>query len=222
MANSTGAPYDDFGEELERAFDPSLSLLHRRVPKAQLVTYNPRKHISQLQITHPRTGAIELDRFTVVLSTDGACRGNGTASARAAWGVYFGPGSRFNAGGLLDPSLPQTSVRAEIEALAQALRIIRRHLSDDLEMQEIRIRTDSEFLVKAMSEWMAGWRASGGRNARGQPVKHYAVLKALHDQLDEMTYGDDGGRDFRFWYVPREENREADALANRALDDAFM
>jgi len=35
-----------------------------------------------------------------------------------------------------------------------------------------------------------------------------------------MEYSDDGGREVQFWHIPRELNREADALANRAFDDA--
>lgn len=34
----------------------------------------------------------------------------------------------------------------------------------------------------------------------------------------DMTYGNNGGMQIQFWQVPREENKEADALANKALD----
>ncbi|KAI0836607.1 ribonuclease H-like protein [Hypoxylon sp. FL0890] len=217
-SNSTGSPYDEYGAEIERQFDPICSSLHRYVPRSQLVVYNPMKKVSQLQCKHPRTGKIELDEFTVVVSIDGACRGNGTPSARAAWGVYFGEHSPYNACGVLEPTLPQTSTRAEIEALSQLLRIIREEFTGDFTMQEFRIRTDSDFLMRAMSEWMDDWIASGGRGAQGRPVAHYKVLKELHDRIDDMTYGDDGGMDFKFWHVPREQNQEADALANQALN----
>jgi hypothetical protein len=30
---------------------------------------------------------------------------------------------------------------------------------------------------------------------------------------------EDGGREVQFWQVPRQVNREADALADRALDE---
>ncbi|OTA54797.1 ribonuclease H-like protein [Hypoxylon sp. EC38] len=201
-------------KEIIRRFDPLCSTLHGRVPEGELVVYNPLKKISQLQLKNPRTGEIELDKLTVVVSIDGACRGNGTPSARAAWGVYFGP---YNASGVLESTLPQTSTRAEIEALSQALHIIRRDLAEDLTMQQFRIRTDSDFLVKAVSEWIEGWIARERRNARGRPIEHYQVLKNIHERIDDMTYGDDGGMDFKFWHVPRERNQEADALANQAL-----
>ncbi|KAI2467427.1 ribonuclease H-like domain-containing protein [Annulohypoxylon bovei var. microspora] len=218
MGNSMGASYDEWGEEIERQFDPTFSSLYRTVPASQLVVYNPLKKVSQLQYKHPRTGNVEIDRMTVVISIDGACRGNGTPSARAAWGVYFGPESPHNASGLLDSTLPQTSTRAEIEALSQALHIIPVAIEGDYSLQQFRIRTDSDFLVRAMSEWIEGWIESGGRRARGRPVAHYPVLKEIHERLDEMTYGDEGGLGFKFWHVPRAQNQEADALANHALD----
>lgn len=213
-----GSAHDEWGEEIQRRFDPRCSTMHHRVPESQLVVFNPAKQVSQLQIKHPRTGDIELDKMTVVVSIDGACRGNGTPNARAAWGVYFGAQSPHNASGVLEAALPQTSTRAEIEALSQALRIIREAISGDYSMTQYRIRTDSDFLVRAMSEWIEGWIEDDGRNAQGRPVAHYRVLKDIHERLDDMTYGDDGGMDFKFWHVPREQNREADALANQALN----
>ncbi|KAI1370588.1 ribonuclease H-like protein [Hypoxylon crocopeplum] len=203
---------------MERRSDPQCSTMHHRVPESQLIVYNPAKKVSQLQMKHPRTGAIEPDRLTVVVSIDGACRGNGTPSARAAWGVYFGAQSPHDASGVLALTLPQTSTRAEIEALSQVLRIIRENLSSDHSMQEYRIRTDSDFLVRAMSEWIEGWIAKDRRNSQGRQVTHYSALKEIHERLADMTYGDDGGMDFKFWYVPRENNQEADALANQALN----
>lgn len=210
--------FNEYGEEIDRLFDVRCSPMHRNVPKGDLVVYTPSKNVRQLQVKHPRTGAIELDKLTAVISIDGACRGNGTPSARAAWGVYFGPGSPYNANGLLDPGAPQTSTRAEIEALSQAARIIREEIAPTFSVLEFYIMSDSSFLVSAMSEWIGGWIESDGRGSNGRPVAHYEILREIHELLDEMTYGDDGGMHFKFWLVPREDNRNADALANRAFD----
>ncbi|KAI1635823.1 ribonuclease H-like domain-containing protein [Biscogniauxia mediterranea] len=231
----TGAPpLDEFSDdEIKRRFDPRASARHCDVPESELVVYNAQKQVSQLQVRNPRTLAVEPDPRTVVLAIDGACRGNGTPAARGAWGVHFGPGSPLNARGLLDPALPQTNSRAEIEALAQAVRIVRERLCrgrgrgrDDPDMRHFRIRSDSGYLVQAMSEWIGDWNEARGRNSRGRPVAHYGALKEIHDQLDEMSScgGGDGGegRDFKFWYVPRDQNREADALANQSLDAASV
>jgi hypothetical protein len=47
-----------------------------------------------------------IDPSSLVVYIDGACRGNGTASARASYGVFFGPGSPHNAKGTLSDSIP--------------------------------------------------------------------------------------------------------------------
>ncbi|KAK3945758.1 ribonuclease H-like domain-containing protein [Diplogelasinospora grovesii] len=213
-----GTPVDECGEEIERLFDPRLSTEHRRVPESQLIVYNTMKQVSQLQWLDPRATGPVPDDFTLVIRIDGACRGNGTPGARAAWAVYLGPGSRYNAFDLLRPALPQTSSRAEIEALVQALRIVRDITKDDFRLQQVRILSDSEYLVNAMGRWIPEWIEAGGRRANGKPVAHYQVLKEIHEKLDDMTYGDDGGLDFKFWHISREKNREADALANQALN----
>lgn len=157
IGNGTGCPVNDVGEDVERLFVPAYSPMHRRVPEAELVTYCPEKQISKLQILHPRTQAIEVDKFSLVVSIDGACRDNGTPAARASWAVFFGQCSRFNSSGRLSPSCPQTSSRAEIEALARALDAIKDVCRGDMTLQEIRIRSDSEYVCQAMSIWVEGW-----------------------------------------------------------------
>lgn len=219
LLSGTGAPVNDVGEDIERLFVLDYSPMHRNVPEAQLITYSAEKQVSQLQILHPRTQAIEFDKMSLVVSIDGACRDNGTPTARASWGVFFGPGSRFNSSGRLSPSCPQTSSRAEIEALSQAIDAIRGITHGDMTLQEIKIRSDSEYLCQAMSMWVGGWVEDDGLRPNGQPVAHFEKLKEIHEAIDEMTYGDGGGLQFQFWHVPRGENHEADALANSALDE---
>jgi ribonuclease HI len=156
---------------------------------------------------------------SLVVFIDGACRGNGTPSARASYGVYFGPDSPHNTYGMLPKSLPQTSTRAEIEALSQALDIICQITDEDLLLSEIKIVADSSFLVNAMGRWMEGWIQEDGIGSKGRRVAHFDILRQLHDKLDHMEYSDDGGRQVKFWHLPRELNGEADALAIKAFDD---
>lgn len=122
-----------------------------------------------------------------------------------------------NASGLLDPALPQTSTRAEIEALSQALRIIKRSFSRNFLLQHFYIITDSSYLVQTFSELVQNWANNGRKNSKGKKVAHLEIVKDISERLDDMTFGDDGGLTFKFWRIPREENGEADALANEAL-----
>ncbi|ROW07415.1 hypothetical protein VMCG_03838 [Cytospora schulzeri] len=216
--SGTGCPVDAIGQRIERLFILDYSSMHHRVPKPQLITYTVAKQVRQLQLLHPRTNAIELDKMTVVVSIDGACRNNGKSKARASWGVYFGPGSRYNSSGLLSPELPQTNSRAEIEALSRAIDTIREVSYQDMALQDIKIRCDSGYLCQAMSRWMEEWIENNGVRSNGRAVAHFDKLREIYGKIDDMTYGDEGGLHLQFWNVPREENREADELANSALD----
>jgi ribonuclease HI len=69
-----------------------------------------------------------------------------------------------------------------------------------LGLTEIELRMDSELIVKQL----------GGQYRVRQPA-----LQALKRRLDDVIRG---FRRFRVRHVPREENGEADRLANEALD----
>lgn len=155
----------------------------------------------------------------MVVSIDGACRGNTTPTARASYGVYFGPGSSHNTYGLLENTLPQTSTRAEIESLLQALNIICKITDEDFWLTRIKIATDSSFLANAMGKWAEERTDDGDLGSDGTKIAYFDILKQLHDKLDYMEYGDDGGREVQFWHVSPEQNANANALANQAFDE---
>ncbi|TKW55779.1 Ribonuclease H1 [Colletotrichum tanaceti] len=211
--------YDDDDGLGSRLFDHRASDPHRLVPRSELVVYDPRKQVFGLQMYSWQRKGIVPDPGSLVVYIDGACRDTGTPAARGSWAVYFGPGSPYNRRGLLAPDLPQTGARAEIEALARALDalddVARRHPAGAL--LRVKIATGSEYLANAMSLWIGDWIENEGADARGRPVAHFAALRALHERLDDMTYGRDGGLDLMFWPIPREENGEANRLANQAF-----
>ncbi|RYC57706.1 hypothetical protein CHU98_g8503 [Xylaria longipes] len=222
--SASGSNYvvDEYGEVVPRLFDAELSPMHRRVPQPQLVVYDSEQQISKLQLYHSRLNQLEHDSGTLVIHIDGACRNNGTLAARASWGVYVGPGSRYNTKGLLSSELiSQSSSRAEIEALAGSLDVARSITADDFSLNDVKIASDSQYLVKALSMWISGWIEAGGVRSNGQPVAHFDRLREIHEMLDEMEFGDNGGVSVQLWHVDREMNREADALANQALDQAL-
>jgi len=214
-------PYNKYGEKIRRRFDPSEDPCYSSVPRSELVFYNPDKNISQLRMKIVSKPNPIPDDMTLVVHIDGACRSNGRPTARASYGVYFGPNSPYNWKGLLDESLPQTSTRAEIEALVQALPMIVVITHFDRRLTRVKIATDSSFLVKAISQWIERWIKNGGVGSNGRQVAHFQVLRYLHKQLDRIGNGINGvGREIQLWHVPRNMNREADALANKALDEA--
>lgn len=130
-----------------------------------------------------------------VIYTDGGARGNpGPAGAGAV--IYDGD--------LIFAQLKKylgeaTNNVAEYEALILALEEAKkRKLSDNA----VEVRMDSELIVKQM---------------KGEYKVKDKNLKVLHAKVRDAL------RDFSsvsFVHVPREENKEADALVNEAIDEA--
>ncbi|KAL8660085.1 MAG: hypothetical protein Q9226_000077 [Calogaya cf. arnoldii] len=75
------------------------------------------------------------------------------------------------------------------------------------------ITSDSEYVVKGMTEWLPAWKNNKLRNSRNlKPANLDLFLQLDAAQANEELKGVKIG----FWYVPREFNRMADALAKQA------
>jgi ribonuclease HI len=165
----------------------------------------------------------------IIVAVDGACRNNGRPFARAGAGVYFHRANwRWNKAVVLEDEY-NTSQRAELFACSLALRLVKtlrggnpvgRHrlrvcAGPSRRLRRVVIKADSEYLVKAMTDWINKWRTNGYENCRGLPVTNADMFKHLDHTINELNAMD---VQVEFWHVRREENREADCLANAALD----
>ncbi len=77
--------------------------------------------------------------------------------------------------------------------------------------------SDSEYLVRGMTEWMAGWIARGwrrGGKAKGQPVKNEDLWKALNEMCGQLDVTFSHVRA----HVGHPENEECDRLAVAAIE----
>ena len=159
-----------------------------------------------------------MEKRSLVVSIDGASRGNNNLdpNSRASYGVYFGRASPYNKHGRLDRHLAQTSSRAEIEGAIQAIEVIAKLDLSRERTTRVVIKTDSDYLHKSMTEWIWTWMTTGGRGSKGGEVKHWEYLHALHQRIMEVECAK--RIRIQFWWVPREYNSGADALANLALD----
>ncbi|KAJ4121825.1 hypothetical protein NW765_004650 [Fusarium oxysporum] len=120
---------------------------HENVLKDVLVAYSRRMGVSHIRYF---AGPYQLqkDGSSVIIQIDGACRGNGTRSARGGWGAFFGPQSVYNSWGLVPPNAPQTSTYAELYALIGALDTVRNILP--LALKRVFIVSDSSYLVRTL------------------------------------------------------------------------
>lgn len=130
----------------------------------------------------------------IVIATDGACRDNGRQDAVAGCGVFFGVDSIHNMALQLDETRPN-SQRAELRAAIYALNKLRNmfangNLDDRGPIDEVIIKSDSEYVVKSMTTWIIKWRDNGYMNAKGLPLVNQDLIKQLDsfcDRLDDLN-----------------------------------
>ena len=140
--------------------------------------------------------------MTIVAAADGSALGN---PGPAGWAWYVDD-DRWAAGGW-----PRaTNNQGELTAVLELLR------ATAGAGEPVHILCDSQYTIKACTEWMPGWKRKGWRKADGKPVMNVELLQRLDEEL--------AGRRYRFeWvkgHVGHELNEAADTRA-RAVAEAY-
>lgn len=79
---------------------------------------------------------------------------------------------------------------------------------------QVTIKTDSEYSYKCLTQWSNKWVENGWLTSKGKEVKNrHLIERALDLQADIEQNGS-----VRYTWVPREQNKEADAAVNKELD----
>lgn len=115
----------------------------------------------------------------IAAATDGACSGN---PGPGGWGALlrFEDGSVEEFGGFAPAT---TNNRMELQA---ALAVLER-LQELPRHPDLRLRTDSKYLIDGLSSWMKGWKRKGWKTAAGKPVLNQDLWKALDAaRLDDV------------------------------------
>ena len=137
----------------------------------------------------------------VEIFCDGACKGN---PGPGGWGVvlrYRGVEKELWGG---EPAT--TNNRMELMALIRGLQALKRPA-------RVRITTDSQYLMRGITEWIAQWKRNGWRTASKAPVKNQDLWQALDAVLAPHQV------EWRWvrGHTGHAENERADALANRGI-----
>ena len=139
----------------------------------------------------------------VEIYTDGACRGN---PGPGGWGVlmrYDGVEKTLHGG-----EARTTNNRMELMAAIQALEALSRPCSVDL-------TTDSQYVRKGITEWMAAWKRRGWKTASRQPVKN----RDLWERLDTLSQRHEIRWHWVRGHTGHDGNERVDDLANRGIDE---
>lgn len=141
------------------------------------------------------------DSETVVIYTDGACSGN---PGPGGWGsvlMYNGHRREMSGG-----ERETTNNRMEMMAVIEALEALKRPC-------KITLYTDSIYVMKGMTEWLAQWKRRDWKTAAKKPVKNVD----LWQRLDEAIARHDVQWQWVKGHAGIPENERADELARNAI-----
>ncbi|ROO31017.1 ribonuclease HI [Salinisphaera orenii] len=140
---------------------------------------------------------------TVVIYTDGACRGN---PGPGGWGALLSCDGRTRE--LFGGERETTNNRMELTAAIEALSALKRGC-------RVELHTDSTYVRQGIMSWLANWKRNGWKTAAKKPVKNADLWRALdaacerHEIEWHWVKGHSGN----------DGNEAADALANRGIDE---
>jgi ribonuclease HI len=139
---------------------------------------------------------------SVIIYTDGACRGN---PGVGGWGViliYRGVTKELYGG-----DLDTTNNRMELMAAIQALETLKKPCS-------IELHIDSKYVLQGITEWLPNWKKRGWKTASKAPVKN----EDLWRRLDIATERHNIQWIWVKGHSGNAGNERADMLANYGID----
>lgn len=138
----------------------------------------------------------------VRIYTDGACRGN---PGPGGWGALLQVEGKEKE--LFGGEPLTTNNRMELMAVIRAFESLQGP-------SEVAVYTDSQYVQKGISEWLAEWKRRGWRTAGKKPVKNIDLWR----ELDRLAAAHRVSWHWVRGHVGHPENERADALANRGVE----
>ncbi len=135
----------------------------------------------------------------VELFTDGACSGN---PGPGGWAFLLRHPKSGKAVERSGGEYDTTNNRMELTAVIEGLTALTRP-------SVVELYSDSQYVLKGLNEWMAGWKRKGWKTASKQPVKNVDLWK----QLDELREGHTIHFHWVKGHAGHPENERVDELA---------
>ena len=140
---------------------------------------------------------------TVEMYTDGACRGN---PGKGGWGALlrYGDVEKTLYGG----ESMTTNNQMELTAVIKGLEALNKPC-------QVKVTTDSKYVLTGITEWMPNWKKRNWRTANKKPVLNVDLWK----KLDELVASHNVNWDWVKGHSGHAENDIADELANLGIDE---
>jgi ribonuclease HI len=145
---------------------------------------------------------LKRDPETIHIYTDGACKGN---PGPGGWGAILEV--KGNERELFGGEALTTNNRMELTAVIEALGALKRPC-------HVVLHTDSQYVMKGITEWINGWKARGWRTAAKEPVKNVDLWK----KLDQAVRDHEIDWVWVKGHAGHAGNERADALANKGVE----
>jgi ribonuclease HI len=140
----------------------------------------------------------------VIAYTDGGCRGN---PGPGGWACLIFDPATHDALERCGGERQTTNNRMELFAAIMALRSLR------VPGTQLTLHSDSQYVIKAASEWIPGWKKLGWRRKDG-PLKNVELLQ----EIDALSAGFQVSWRWVKGHDGNPGNERVDALTNQAMD----
>ncbi len=142
------------------------------------------------------------ERLPIVIYTDGACSGN---PGPGGWGAIltYGDNCKEISGG----EALTTNNRMELMAAISALDALKKP-------SRVELHTDSQYVMKGITQWIHGWKKNGWKTADKKPVKNVELWQRLDEarRIHEIDWRWVKG------HAGHAENERADELARLGME----
>ncbi len=117
---------------------------------------------------------------TLIIYTDGGCRGN---PGPGGWAYIINTGnSRIEESG---GDSATTNNKMELTAVIKSLEAVLKN--PEMVSEKIELHTDSQYVKNGITNWINNWIRNGWKTAAKKPVKNRELWIALKDLSDKLN-----------------------------------
>lgn len=148
-----------------------------------------------------------------VLYSDGACRGN---PGPGAYGCIVQDSNSNIVFEHAETKELTTNNQMELQGVISGIELLKDHKGINLSQIQLRVITDSRYVVDGITKWVAGWKKRGWKKADNKAPENLNQWRSLDELTQEV-----GKINFEWvkGHSGHPQNEYCDQLANQALDN---